>query len=674
METPEGSIEVESHSVEDSFVDKPGLQYLKDLFVPVSTSVEILIAESGTDTIQPPRQPSITDFDYHPTESREQIKAHAGDPHQWLPLTHRYMCRPALPNLAQSSGPATKTDWTAYLAWVLNDLSYRERTEDNVLIVNDVANVVSTNTVATCLNRPHFVGPLERASLLFYDLPVVEAGAVVGSEVHVLACDLLNKEFIVVWFEECPLGLAELAAGWKEKGTEMCRCNFQEIDHFLDDPKLADETSPAWEKELASRALPEWTAELGLKVCVLLIITQFILDFQGPFDLDIHHVWHLQALLTAWRRKVDRWWLAAKQAAALDLSDPGISSGSSAPPADESFEGPEGSPGSITFSFGNPSSRKELIASLESFTMTPSRGNTYKSRPEQCVYDEEDEEGWEALQNWAAGHQDSAVEPAGSKAAEKKELIASLEAFTMTPSRGNTYKRRPEQCIYDEEDEEGWGALQIWAAGQQDPAVEPSGSKPAEVPSWPTSESTTYATSSNEDASPTTSPTAPSDYVPQHVPLLQLNDLCPLDSKENSECIVLNVQHETSFEGGSIIAMANTLKELVEKQPSLNSVKNQKRLREFLTQLVNEAEANPLEVQREVPEPTEGQHTDVKDAGEGPTALVNVEPGRMTKEADGGKSDGNADNDVHGETKSVRFIEGPHPTVVIPEEEVSVLG
>ena len=522
------------------------------------------------------------------------------------------MYQPTLPNLTQHSRPTLKTDWSAYLSWIENDLSYRERTEDNVLLINGFAHVIATDTAAACISHAHFDGQAQCAVLLFYDLPVAKAGAVVGSEVHVLGYDLLEGEFVVVWFEECPRGLGELAVGWREKWLEMCRFKFQDIVRVLDDPKLAEDVSPAWEEEFGSEVFSEWKEELGLKVCALLLITQFVLDFRGAFDLELYKVWYLQALLTAWRRKVGRWSFAAKKAAALDLSDPGMSSGSSASLVDESFGEPEGSPGSVTFSFGNPGS--------------------------------------------------------------KKELLASLESYTMTPSRGNTYKRRPEQCIYDEEDEEGWGALQNWAASQQDSAVELAGSKPAKGPPTSVYESSRYATSSDEAISPTTTFTTPPENVPLRIPLLQLDDRCPSDATENSECSNLDTFYKISLERSSVIAMADALKELVEKRPALDSAKNQKKLKELLAELVHEAEANPLEVQCEDTEPIETRQTDGEGDGEDPSALEIVQHSRVTEKEDGVIGKEREEDEGYGEGKSVRFIEGPHPTVVIPEEEVSVVG
>ncbi|KAA6411176.1 MAG: hypothetical protein FRX48_05488 [Lasallia pustulata] len=589
--------EADSHDAEDLSMQKPGLKYLKDLFLP------------------PPCQPSKFDFDYHPSESREGINVHAGDPHQWLPSTHRYMCQPSLPNLALPCGPTSKTDWSAYLAWVENNLSYRERTEDNVLLINDMVKVLSASAAASYINFPHLAGPAEWAVLLFYDLPVTKAGAVVGSEVYVLGYDLLEEKFIVVRFEECPVGLRELAVGWREKGSEMCRRSFQEIDRVLDDPKLADKVSPNWEREFGSRVLPEWKEELGLKICALLFITQFVLDYQGTFNLDLHEVWHLQALLTAWRRKIGRGWFATKKTTALDLSDPGMSSGSSASPVDGSFDGPEGSPGSVTFSFGNPNSKKE-----------------------------------------------------------KKELLASLESYKITLSRGNTYKRRPEQCIYDEEDEEGWGALEAWAASQQGSAVKLAGSNSGKIPFGSNFESIRYATSSDEGISPTTTFANPPEDVPSLVPLLELNHHGSSDATADDGRTNLNTPCQTHLEGSSVVAIASALKELVEKRPGLDSAKNKKKLRELLAELVNEAEAIPLEVQREVIEPTDGRRMDGKAMHEAITGVLHVGFAEETKEANGLSGEEIDLDEGYGEGKSVRFVEGPHPIVIIPEEEVSIVG
>lgn len=507
------------------------------------------------------------------------------------------MYQPALPNLAQLSGPTSRTDWSAYLVWVENDLSFRERTEDNVLLINDVAKVLSTNAAATYINDPYFVGPAERALLLFYDLPVVKDGVVVGCEVHILAYDLLEEEFVIIWFEECPFGLEQLAAVWKEKGHEMCRCKSQEVVRALDDPKLAEDVSPKWEEEFGSNVLPEWKEEPGLKVCALLFITQFLIDFQCPFDLDPYNVMQLQVLLAAWRRKVGRWWFAAKSTAALDLSDPGMSSGSSASAIGGSFYGLGGSPGSVTFSFGNPGS--------------------------------------------------------------KKELLASLQSYTITRSRGNTYKRRPEQCIYDEEDEDGWEALQAWAAGQHDFAVELAESKPAKVGSKSVHESEGYAASSDEGISPTTTFATPPENVPSHIPLLRLDDCYNSDAEGNKQCNTLNTLYQTRLEGSSVIAIANALKELVEKRPSLDSAENQQKLRELLTQFINEAEANPLEVQREVTGLTETRQTDCEAACEEPSPLEIVEHSRVTKEVDGLNGEEIDKDEGYGEGRNVRFIEGP---------------
>lgn len=480
-----------------------------------------------------------------------------------------------------------------------------------MLLVNGTANVISTNAAVMYLNLPHLVGQAECAALLFYDMPVVKAGAVVGSEVYILAYDLLKEKFFVVWFKECPLDLGELAAGWKEKGTEMCRGGFEDVVRVLDDRKLAEDVSPSWKEDFGSRALPEWNEELGLKVCALLLITQFVLDFQGPFDLQPYKVWHLQALLTSWRRKVARWWFSAKQTAALDLPDPGLSSGSDPSPVDASFNGPEGSPGSSTFSFGNPGSRKELISSLKSFTMTPSRGNTYKRRPEQCRYDEEDEEGWGALQNWAASQQTSAVE------------IAQLGATTH--------------------------------------------------PSPTVDKFSGYAPSSDEGVSPTTTSATP-ENAPSSIPPLQLASHRSPDVEPNNETTDLNPVCATSHEGSSVVALAGALKMLVQKRPSLDSADNQKKLRDLLAQLVEEAEPKPLEKISEHTKPTAPRQTDGKGNIEKPPASETVRHSRVLEEADGHQSGGDGDEEHKGEIETVRFFGGLRSIWVVPDEKVKVLG
>lgn len=536
---------------------------------------------------------------------------HAGDPHQWLPLTHRYIYRPNPPNLAKHAGPTVETDWSVYFAWVGNDLSYRERTENNVLLFKGTANVISTDAAVTYLKSPHRVGHVECAALLFYDMPVVKAGSVVGSEVYILAYDLLKEKFFVVWFKECPLNLGELAAGWKEKGTEMCRCDFQEVVRLLDDRKLAEDVSPSWKEDFGPRALPEWDEELGLKVCALLFITQFVLDFQGPFDLQPYRVWHLQALLTSWRRRVARWWFSTKQTTAPDLPDPGLSSGSDPSPVDAGFNGREGSPDSSTYSFGNPYARRELIASLKSFTLTSSRGNTYKKRPEQCIYDEEDEEGWGALQNWAATQQTTAVG------------IAQSEATTHPSPQGSKF--------------------------------------------------TGYVPSSDEGVSPNTMFAKPYENMPSNVLPLQLDKGRSPDAEENNDCTAVNTIGKTSLEGNSVIAMADALKKLLAERPSLDSAENQKKMKEFLAQLFDEAKVNPLEVPSEITESTE-PHTDGEGDRQGLAAVKSAQHSLKTEEANGSMSDGNTDGHNSDGTESVSLVVGPHRTVwVVPDETVKVL-
>ena len=549
---------------------------------------------------------------------------HADNPHQWLPSTHRYIHQPSLPNLTRPFRSILKTDWSTYLPWVENDLSYRERTENNVSLINGLANIVSCNDAAGYISTRICV-PAESALILFHDLPVVKAGTVIGSEVHVLAYDLIGKDFLVVWFEECPIGLGELAMGWKEKAVELCRCKLEEICGALDDPKLAEDVSLKWEKEFGSKILPEWEEELGLKVCALLLITQFLLDFQGPFDIDAYRVWHLKALLSAWRRKVGHWWVGAKKIAELGLSDPGMLLGGSSSPIDDDFDGRGMSPDSVTFSFSNPSL--------------------------------------------------------------KKGIATSAEPTVLTPSRANTYKRRLQQCLYDEDDEEGWGALEAWTASQQELAVELAKSKPPTYSSRYIYKSTRYGVSSDDGISSTTTFTTPPEDVSSHVEMSdpevasdhsgsnELSHRCSSGAKGDKESTMMSTVGETSLDLGSVVAMADVLKGLVEGRPSLDSAENQKKLREFLAQLVNETGILNPEVQCDLTELTEKGVVNGESGDEIYTGRKNPgeSPGGNEASDDGiGKEDG--DGDSNSEGKSVRFIDGPHPTMVIPEEEVNVLG
>ena len=508
-----------------------------------------------------------------------------------------------------------KTDWSTYLPWVENDLSYRERTENNVSLINGLANIVSCSDAAGCISTRILV-PAERALILFYDLPVVKTGTVIGSEVHVLAYDLIEEDFLIVWFEECPIGLGELAMGWKEKAVELCRCKLEEICGALDDPKLAEDVSSKWEKEYGSKILPEWEEELGLKVCALLLITQFLLDFQGPFDIDASRVWHLTALLSAWRRKVGHWWVGAKKIAELGLSDPGILLGGSSSPVDDDFDGRGTSP--------------------------------------DCL---------------------------------KKGIATSAEPTVLTPSRGNTYKRHLQQCPYDEDDGGGWGALEAWTASQQEFVIELAKSKPPTYSSRYIYKSAKYGVSSDDGISPTTTFTTPPEDISSHVEMsdpevaadhsdsTELSHRCSSGAKDDNESTMMSTGGETHLERGSVVAMAGVLKELVEGRPSLDSAENQKKLREFLGQLVNETGIRNSEVQRDLTELTEKGFVNGESGDEIYTARKNARdsPGGNEASDDGmGKEDG--DGDSNSEGKSVRFINGPRPTMVIPEEEVNVLG
>ncbi|MCJ1231718.1 hypothetical protein MMC12_008397 [Toensbergia leucococca] len=374
------SIEVSS----DIVAEKPSLRYLRNLFVPPSP---------------PPQYDLPTSLEAFPplisTDHSHPSSAVANDSYLTLVTSHKHDQNPEPPSLILPTGDV---DWSAYHSWTTSP-SHRTRLESNVLLIGSVTKELSAKATCDCVKKNYRNYP--RALIIIKYFPVIMDGDCVDREVWILAYDLRKEEFVLTWFKSIP----ESALVWDE-GEEVLRIGLVEV--------AAASATP---QEQLGMIMPEWTEEVGLKVCVLLTTGQFLRDFRKGFrdggfrDGDF---WDggfrtLHRLLKEKRKMLMLW---AEKATETWCHYRGLG-------VDVDTTSDAGSDAVTVIHDGGESNEKETHGpeegsdlctdDVDAITHGPSlsdEGNEVEAAPTRAVaatlnYEDDDDENWASLLSWA---------------------------------------------------------------------------------------------------------------------------------------------------------------------------------------------------------------------------------------------------------------------------------
>lgn len=168
------------------------------------------------------------------------------------------MTLPPFPNLATRAG---ETDWAKYLIWMEDDMSFEERTNNNMLVAGNSIQEVSSEEVITHLSL--HIGPTaKRRILLFKDLPAMRQGQHDGLAMYILGYDAAESVFFVRRFERLSSKIELLPQYW-DCGKEVVWLSVGRVLQILRDVDYGDASTDH------ASVLPEWDEELGFKVVVV---------------------------------------------------------------------------------------------------------------------------------------------------------------------------------------------------------------------------------------------------------------------------------------------------------------------------------------------------------------------------------------------------------------------
>ncbi|KAI9873411.1 MAG: hypothetical protein M1830_000439 [Pleopsidium flavum] len=146
-----------------------------------------------------------------------------------------------------------QTDYRKYLLRIENEMSYQERVSDNVLLDGDCVLELSHERSLVHLHSDRR-GKEKESVLLFKDLPIMQQGSQIGQAMYMLGYDLSS-------------------------GVEVLRLTTQEVTDVLE--RKIDEKGFIMQQTM----LPEWHDELDMKIVVLILIGQWLHDFNEVFQL-----------------------------------------------------------------------------------------------------------------------------------------------------------------------------------------------------------------------------------------------------------------------------------------------------------------------------------------------------------------------------------------------------
>ena len=190
----------------------------------------------------------------------------------------------------QIVSPSGSIDWGSYLSWSEVEISARERTRSNILILNGRACEIDQRTTEGYIQAEI---QLTQALILFKDLPRMCAGSgPLDREALMLAYDCVRREFLLLRVESLPKSLDAVCPALKA-GTEVMRIRFQDFCNIFEGRCHVDESQSTW------------APEKGFQICVWLCIATFIVDFQEAFDPCEQGLWTWDKLFKTWRQRLE---------------------------------------------------------------------------------------------------------------------------------------------------------------------------------------------------------------------------------------------------------------------------------------------------------------------------------------------------------------------------------
>lgn len=313
-----------------------------------------------------------------------------------------------------------QTDYWRYLLRVENNMSREERANNNMLLQGDRVLALSCERSLVHLHLERQIRD-ETAILLFKDLPVMRQGRQLDREMYILGYDLARPGFILRAFERLPPTMALMPDFW-DSGIEVIRMTGREVVTVLEGGVDSGAVT------LQEALLPRWKDELGMKVVVLVLFGQWILDFKKAFMWE-RSMERLEELVLKWRDFLSESWSeetghkhdlakvedeqplleeeidtrGAQEVKVLDvvMDSPVLTQ---SPAAAILACGPDhGSPSTMPPSIKVPRLRKRI------------------------VYDSDEEEEWAALQEWAARQKPEPHNEVASTDLTAEELSSGLE-------------------------------------------------------------------------------------------------------------------------------------------------------------------------------------------------------------------------------------------------------
>ncbi|KAI9880339.1 MAG: hypothetical protein M1830_003950 [Pleopsidium flavum] len=319
---------------------------------------------------------------------------------------------PDVPDITNGTGDA---DWSKYLAWMEDDMSFEERINNNMLLDGSLVQEVSSNQtfIYLGLDLQHHHGQM---MLLFKDLPAMNQGKHIGQAMYILGYDLARPGFFLRFFEKLPSTIYVLPQHWNF-GIETLRLTVGEVFHILQDNDCLDLSV------FQQSILPEWDEELGFKLVVLIMFGQWILDFERALICDKETTEIMRRLLVKWRESLPAGLNEVKKS--IHDIDDGV--------LETQFHEEKGNmKGAQEFAAVDLSMESPLVqtSQLSSFSDDGSPRYAMSSikvpriRKRQ-TYDSDEEEEWAALEKWAASKkQESALKALNHEQTSETALVA----------------------------------------------------------------------------------------------------------------------------------------------------------------------------------------------------------------------------------------------------------
>ena len=438
------------------------------------------------------------------------------------------MTLPAFPTLITTTGD---TDWAKYLTWMEDDLSLDERVNNNMLLQGNSIRNVSFNEALTHLSldtKP----TAARRLLLFKDLPAMQQGAHHGQAMFILGYDLASTEFFLRLFERLPSTMYLIPECW-EFGAEILRLSVGEVLEILrggDSTELSTLKPSFWS---------EWNEDIGFKTVVVILFAQWILDFSIVLPLDAGVAGRVEESLLMWRESM----LVEFEAGEGSVFDVVEEEHDEQSDAGMGSEIGQEVARSRTWLDSPPSEVNLEISTISSFCAQdePSQAPPFIDTASHCrraTYDSDEEEGWAALEDWAARNK--------------------LEAPTMAVTTNTSVAGAAAELIPDEN-------------------VPSSASSKADVPE-------SHLEALDQESSVDAKRFSGS------------STLCDGCEEDKEKLAFTNMMHKAMLGEGSVSAMLEVYLDYVTKSPEHDSDKKRKELFDFLLAHVEVRQGDSLSV------------------------------------------------------------------------------